>query len=867
MYENFSATSTEFLDSIFNKLQKIISQLAVLDTMSIDDLYNNFKIVEQEVKRTTSSNSSSQNMAFVSSPSINSINGVHIAYEVSTAGTQPSTASTQVNTGSSQTSIANLSDATMYAFLANQSNGSQLVHEDLEQIYEDDLEEMDLKWQLALLSMRAKRFFQKTRKKITINGSDTAGFDKSKKKPLPKLWLLLMELVLTEDEAPTNMALMAFSDSESLDKLIRSQITDNSKKGLGYKSYHAVPPPPIGLFLPPKLDLSNSGLEEFKQPEFESYRPNSCEKESNNASKDIPNELKESPDAPLVKDRVLDNKDFSVKSPVEVKTVNGEAQIQALVDKKKVIIIETSVRSNLHLEDAEGSECLPTATIFKQLRLMGAKTTAWNEFSSTMASAIICLATNTKFNFSKYIFDYMVKNLEDGVKFLMFPRFVQVFLDIQIEGMLKHKEIYVTPSHTKKIFANMKRQGKDFSSKVTPLFETMMFQPQEDIGEDSDIQIDSHHKPIVTQPCISSQPQQKQQSKKSNKMITEVPQLSESTHDVVDYYVTTISNDPLSADQALEIGSLKRRVKKLEKKASKKTHKLKRLYKIGSSTRVEKSSEDAGLGDQEDASKQRRMVTDLDADEGVALVDETQGRNDQDMFDTSIFDDEEVVVEEVVAAKEVSTADPVTTAGEVVTTAGIEVNTAAITSQISMDDITLAKALVDIKTSKPKAKGIVIQEPSETSTQTPIDSSQQSLKAKDKDKAKMIEPEKPLKKKDQIMIDEEVARNLEAQMQAKLKEEERLTTQKEEEASIANTENYKHSQSKNKSFEEIQVLFNNTMKWIESFVPMDTELVKGSEKAAEGSKKAEEGSSKRAGDNLEQEDAKRQRIEEENESA
>nr|GFD57990.1 hypothetical protein [Tanacetum cinerariifolium] len=85
------------------------------------------------------------------------------------------------------------------------------------------------------------------------------------------------------------------------------------------------------------------------------------------------------------------------------------------------------------------------------------------------------------------------------------------------------------------------------------------------------------------------------------------------------------------------------------------------------------------------------------------------GRNDQDMFDTSIFDDEEVV-----AKKKVSNADPVTTAGKVVTTAGVEVSAAAITSQISMDEITLAKALIDIKTSKPKAKGIVIQEPSET---------------------------------------------------------------------------------------------------------------------------------------------------------
>ncbi|GKG10373.1 hypothetical protein Tco_0341773, partial [Tanacetum coccineum] len=123
-----------------------------LDTMSIDDLYNNFKIVEQEVKRTVTSslNSSSQNMAFVSSPSSTN--------EVNTANIQVSTANSPVSTFDSPDSTANLSDATVYAFLVNQPNGSQVVHEDLKQIHADDLEEIDLKWQLALLSMRARRY-------------------------------------------------------------------------------------------------------------------------------------------------------------------------------------------------------------------------------------------------------------------------------------------------------------------------------------------------------------------------------------------------------------------------------------------------------------------------------------------------------------------------------------------------------------------------------------------------------------------------------------------------------------------------------------------------------------------------------------
>ncbi|GJV87656.1 hypothetical protein Tco_1531594 [Tanacetum coccineum] len=86
----------------------------------------------------------------------------------------------------------------------------------------------------------------------------------------------------------------------------------------------------------------------------------------------------------------------------DAKTINGEQQLHALVDGKKVIITESTVRRDLQLEDEEGVDCLPNSTIFEELTRMGAKTTAWNEFSSTMASVIICLATNQKFNFSKH---------------------------------------------------------------------------------------------------------------------------------------------------------------------------------------------------------------------------------------------------------------------------------------------------------------------------------------------------------------------------------------------------------------------------------------------------------------------------------
>ncbi|GJR02071.1 ribonuclease H-like domain-containing protein [Tanacetum coccineum] len=286
MYENFKASSSESLDFIFTRLQeKIVSQLTILGeiitpkelnlkflrslptewgmhvvvwrnksdlgSISFDDLYNNFKIVEPEVKRsvTSSSNSGSQNLAFVSghsSTNDDNIANVHV-----------STGSSPVSTASTNNSTACLSDATVYAYLATQPNGSQVVHEDLEQIHEDDLDEMDLKWQLALLSMKARKFYQRTGKKIVINGRDTAGYDKKKvecfnchklghfarecrnpksqenrsrsqdssrrtvnvEEASPKAMLAIDGTgfdwsYMAQEEASTNFALMAFSDSE-----------------------------------------------------------------------------------------------------------------------------------------------------------------------------------------------------------------------------------------------------------------------------------------------------------------------------------------------------------------------------------------------------------------------------------------------------------------------------------------------------------------------------------------------------------------------------------------------------------------------------------------------------------------------------
>ncbi|GKC11858.1 hypothetical protein Tco_1008640, partial [Tanacetum coccineum] len=235
----------------------------------------------------------------------------------------------------------------------------------------------------------------------------------------------------------------------------------------------------------------------------------------------------------------------------------------------------------------------------------------------------------------------------------------------------------------------------------------------------------------------------------------------------------------------------------------------------------------------------------------VTLVDEAQGRIDDNlMFDTGVFDKQEVEVEKLNPNGWLTTA-----------------TTTVVT--------------------RPKARRVVVQEPSEFKTTTSSSQTSQLPQVKDKGKAKIIEPEKPLKKKDQILVDEEIAQRLQEELQAKLEEEERLERQKEEDelaqrlqaeeqaeltieersklfvelmnkrkkhfaklraeeikrkpptkaqkrnqmcTYLKNMANYKHSQLKNKSFKEIQMLFDNTMKWVDSFIPMDSEVVKGSKR-------------------------------------
>ncbi|GJS21576.1 hypothetical protein Tco_0450208 [Tanacetum coccineum] len=484
-------------------------------------------------------------------------------------------------------------------------------------------------------------------------------------------------------------------------------------------------------------------------------------------------------------------------STAYTKTVNGAVQLQALVDGKKIVVAEASVRRDLQLEDANGVDCLPNATIFEQLTLMGyeklsQKLTFYKAFFSPQWKFLI----HTIFAMPKYIFESMMKNLDSAIKFLMYPRFVQVFLDNSTEGMINHNRIYIAPSHTKKVFSNMKKQGKDFSSRVTPLFSTIMkHKPRKPKKKDtqipqSNVPSDNLAYEVVNEKNVSKHSNDPFLSGEDRLKLKELMALCTNLQNRV------LDLEHTKTTQALEIDSLKRRVKKLKKKQRSRTHELKRLYKVGLSTRIV-SSEDEGLGE-EDASKQERKIHDIDVDEDITL----ENVHDEDMFDTGVFNDEEVFTGQDMAEKEVSTADPVTTAGEVVTTANVEVSTASPTAAtITTVELTLAQTLAELKSTRPKTKGVVMQEPSETTTTTI------TIPSKDKGKG------------------------------------------------------WK-SDLKTKSFANVQELFDKEMKRVNTFVDMDTELVGDSEVRAESSEIKEESSSKRTREELESDKSKKQKLDE-----
>nr|GEW45847.1 hypothetical protein [Tanacetum cinerariifolium] len=407
---------------------------------------------------------------------------------------------------------------------------------------------------------------------------------------------------------------------------------------------------------------------------------------------------------------------------VVIKQSNDVTRLQALVDKMKVLITEATIRDVLRLDDAEGIDCLPNEEIFAELARTGyekpstkltfykaffssqwkfiihtilqsisVKRTSWNEFSSAMASAVIFLSTGRKFNFSKYIFESLVRNVDSSSKFYMYPR----------------------------------RVGKGCSGVETPLFKGMLVAGEiEEQGDTEEQEQDNVDDAAQGADTVVLGDDVQDQSIPSPTPPTPPPQppqdIPSTSQEALDAYaaltrrVKHLEHDKVAQD--LDITKLKTRVKKLER-----ANKGRMIANLDRDTDVslmddegtEKKVEDAQVAGDEQVKGRQAEIYQIDMDYALKVLS---------------MQDDEPEVESVSAAS--ATIDVVPAA----TITAVPVRVAA--------------------TSTRRRKGVVIRDPEkESPAKTPAET-------KSKGKGIMVEEPKPIKKKQQVKMDEEYARKL-----------------------------------------------------------------------------------------------------------
>nr|GEX04778.1 putative ribonuclease H-like domain-containing protein [Tanacetum cinerariifolium]GEX09262.1 putative ribonuclease H-like domain-containing protein [Tanacetum cinerariifolium] len=400
---------------------------------------------------------------------------------------------------------------------------------------------------------------------------------------------------------------------------------------------------------------------------------------------------------------------------VAIKQVNDVTRLQALVDKKKLVVTEAMIREVLQFNDAEGVDCLPNEEIFTELARMGyekpstkltfykaffssqwkflihtillsinAKRTSWNEFSSAMASTVIYLSTG---NLSTHTTKYALPALTQKDKRLRRKEIKMSMLKMLLLVMMLKKMLLLL---------------KEMMLKNHP-YHLLLY-------------LLHHHNHLK----ISHQHPRR---------------------------VEHLEYDKVA--QALEIIKLKRRVKKLEKRNRVKVLKLRRLKRIRTSQRIDTSADTV----MDDESNQGRINDKMDKDDDVALMDDKE----EDKKDEKAKEDEPAEVQEVVDV--VTTAklitEVVTAASETVTAASTIISAAE--PQVPAATITSAPVIIAVAPSR-RRKGVVIRDPEEESTTSSIIPAE--TKSKDKGKGILVEEPKPLIKKQQVKMDEEYARKL-----------------------------------------------------------------------------------------------------------
>nr|GEX54187.1 hypothetical protein [Tanacetum cinerariifolium] len=379
---------------------------------------------------------------------------------------------------------------------------------------------------------------------------------------------------------------------------------------------------------------------------------------------------------------------------VTVKKVNDVKRLQALVDKKKVIIMEATLRDALRLDDAEGR----------------------------------------KFNFSKYIFNSLVRNVDSSTKFCMYSRFLQLMSKAQVGDLSLHTTKYTSPALTQKVFANIRMVGKGFFGVETPLFKGMIVEQQ--VANEGDVEVNVDDVPavgVVVEGVVST-------ADDEIPIAVEEPSISFPTPPTPPPQPSqdqpSTSQDKIA--QALEITKLKSRVKKLERRN--KASKLKWLKKriiADMDADVDVSLEDA---------KEVVVEKSADVDES-ADVQERKAESQAQIYQIdlehadkvlSMQDDEESkpaelqeVVEVVTTAKLIT--EVVTAASATITAAALQLITVA------------APTLTVVPSAARRRKGVVIRDPQKSTTPSTIIHFE--AKSKDKGKGILVEEPNPLKKK------------------------------------------------------------------------------------------------------------------------
>nr|GEX46354.1 uncharacterized mitochondrial protein AtMg00810-like [Tanacetum cinerariifolium] len=517
-----------------------------VDTLSFDDLYNNLRVFESNVKGSTASSSSTQNVAFVSSDSTNSTNE-----------------SLKEKTGEEK---------------LNGDAGSKTNKEPVHQEDQAFLEELE---RLKRQENEANDAAGTLRKTTPINTASTP---------------------VNAASTPVNIATPSrhVIDPKFLKKV--------------YKVVKAL----YGLHQAPRAWFQMSSMGELtfflvlqvKQKE----------------------------------DRIFVSQDKYV------------AEILKKFDFMSVKTASTPVKTNKPLvKDEEASDV--DAHLYRSMIDSLIYLTASRPDIITMASAIICLATNQKFNFSRYILLILVKNLEAGVPFFMFPRFVQLIINHQLGDMTHHKEIFDIPSLTKKVFTNMKRVGTGFSRKVTPLFANMFVQAPEKYTKKPKV-------PHTESPVKHNLPSPSHDPLPSGDDILKLKELMD--------FCTNLSNKVLDLESEViginytyqaRIEKLESRVERLEEK----NRVLKELKVVHSTV-----DSDEPVMEKERSSKQERKIADIDADVEINL-EKAQAMSynfdldhqEKVLIMMDVNDEEPADVEKVL--KVVKAANLIT---EVVTTAG-----------------------------------------------------------------------------------------------------------------------------------------------------------------------------------------------------